>query len=278
MLPPISLSFTARRVIIAPALSRAAGVHYKWAPSTLTRSFITSVARAEPAKAKDESTAKTKKTVAKDGAKEAVKKVVKKEPAKKADAKLIIPQGTKIPPRGPTSYIYFFTKVFSAEHVINKDTFGDVSRAAGAAWKALSESEKQASRGSTFNSGVPYITYLQKYRDISSDLRAQAHKKRQEYTNSLDSKIIKEMNRRRALRGKPKVHKIHGPNGRPLNGYIRFSNNYRALHPDLGRDVVKAAANAWNALTAEEKEVYRKAYETELVTWREKKAEEKAHV
>ncbi|KAG6911024.1 hypothetical protein DXG01_005440 [Tephrocybe rancida] len=114
-----------------------------------------SAIRADPAKAQAETVTKkpaTTKAVKKKAApKKAVKKVVtkkkavKKKAVKKDDGKLTIPRGTKIPPYGPSGYIYFMSRIMQAPAPRTKETFTENSKAASAAWRALSDAEKQAS-------------------------------------------------------------------------------------------------------------------------------------
>ncbi|KAG6852980.1 hypothetical protein C0991_007757 [Blastosporella zonata] len=272
MLPLFSLRIAARRVPIAPAFVRTLGVNSRWTPSALTRSFITTVVRAEPAaKAQAKAAPKTKKAAPKKTvrAKKPVKKVVKKKPAKKADAKLSIPRGTKIPSSGPSPYIYFFTKVFLSNRKMHGMNFQEYSKAAGEAWSALSDADKQA--------------------NISTALRVKAKEERVAYTNALDPKILKEMNRRRVAKGKNKVHKTRtAQTGRPLNAYMRwvsmifplpvltvgdrFTLKYRASHPTIKAvDSVKAAAAAWNATSAEERKPYIAEFDAAMAEWNAKK-------
>ncbi|KAG6902427.1 hypothetical protein C0995_016606 [Termitomyces sp. Mi166 len=250
MFPVASLRIAPRRVFTAPVFTRTAGVTLKWVPRTLTRSFIMSVAHAEPASTKSKTPTKAKKSVPKKKvaektvkakAKKAAKKPVKK-PVKAT--KLVIPRSVKIPSYGLSPYIYFVTKIFKPEFAQTSENFLVNNKAAGAAWHALPESEKQ------------------KYRDICSAAHVEAAEKRQAYINSLEPAILRELNRRRVAKGKSKLHKtMQGPPNAyvSLNGSMighRWMKEYQVSHPEVFkvRGFGSKIGALWRDMSAEEKQ------------------------
>ncbi|KAG6879413.1 hypothetical protein C0992_002895 [Termitomyces sp. T32_za158] len=236
----VSLRIPAGRVSTASMLTRRAGVSFRWVSHTLTRSFITSVVRAESASDKPNTTTKTKESAPKKkstektaGAKTKVKKAVKK-PAKKTT--LVIPPSVQIPRRGPSPYMYFMTKVFKPELPQNKENFVANSRACAEAWKSLSEDERQ------------------KCTELSKEISAKISQERQDYINALDPKIVRELNRRRVAKGK---YKIHQKLPYPVNGYVLWIQEYTSLHPELFKERLPLSryAEIWKGVSDEEKQV-----------------------
>ncbi|KAG6876914.1 hypothetical protein C0993_012129 [Termitomyces sp. T159_Od127] len=253
------LRIAARRASTVSTPTRRAGGNLRLVSNTLTRSFITSVGRAEPATTKPKATSQTSKsekenqketvkTKTKTKAKKAVEKPVKKATKQRrvniaswTGAVLIytavrIPRDIKIPPLGMTAYIYFLTKIFEPEFPRTRENFAEIAKMGGEAWKNLSEAEKQ------------------KCVEAASAARAKANQERQDYINALDPKILRELNRRRVAIGKPKMHK---KSGRSMNPYFMWIEEFRASHPGQYDEFgsVGRLGEIWSGMSDEEKQV-----------------------
>ncbi|KAG6828787.1 hypothetical protein H0H92_006726 [Tricholoma furcatifolium] len=252
MLPLLTLRLAARRVPTAFGLARTTGLSSKWVPNTLTRSFMATVLRAEPAKTISKTPAAKKKAAAKKPVKANAKpKVAKKKPAKKVATpkkpKIVrIPKGTKIPKLGPSAYLLFSSKVFKSDVKVSKENIGEVSKACSAAWKALSDVEKQ------------------KITEQAAALRAKAREERQAYINSLDLSVLKEINRRRVKAGKGKIHrKREAAHTLPVNGFVRYVRDHPPIPGVTGPAFLKACGEHWKALAPAQRQVYNDAYQAE---------------
>jgi hypothetical protein len=226
-----------------PTLSRTLFVsHFQ------TRSFVTTsplaqaaavtatrTARKISAKTKSSTTKKKKKPIAaKKPLVKKKKKIIKKTPAKKAPSVLhfspclfalslkgcvvVVPRSMSMPPLRPVSgYV-----VFLREHIASlpkgygtevmrqrfKDTAG--------LWQALPEHAKEVGRilVATLVSFPSSHYYLvrQAYKERALALRGQWVENRLNWFKTIDPKILKEINRRKKLKGKSMMHKPKDPN------------------------------------------------------------------
>ncbi|KAH9944636.1 hypothetical protein B0H21DRAFT_452111 [Amylocystis lapponica] len=215
--------------------------------------------KAAPA-AKRATSAKKPATRAKKPAKKAV---AAKKPAKRVAAKKKEPPTTlksmKIakedrPPKGPpTPYLMFFTE-FLKENGVKGEPGAAAASAAGAAWRALSDAEKQA--------------YLEQARS----LREKHKEVLVDYIKNTDERIVKALNVQRLVKGKTRVLGTY--QGEPLRkqraprAFSRFIHEHYSevdVPSDLigahkGRHIFVTLAQKWRGLSDTEKASYAKAH------------------
>ncbi|KAJ7182708.1 hypothetical protein C8R43DRAFT_940815 [Mycena crocata] len=244
---------TGTRAVAAPsAVSRAI------LTASTRRTFLTSsrlslpAARAtatkkpavKPPKAATAKASPKKKPAAAKPAKKAApkkKKVVKKaavKPPKKKVTPAKVPRITKAqgpPSRGGAPYT-LFSQEFMAANV--GKPFVENARAAGAAWRALSDAEKQ-----------PYYTKASAEKEV-------ARKAYDQWMKDVDPELLKRINAQRKERKMPRLVNHMAPK-RPLTPYMLFFKEFREGN-NLSGNVIEAAragGAAWKALTDAERDV-----------------------
>lgn len=119
----------------------------------------------------------------------------------------------------------------------------------------------------------------QRYREKADVLRAEYNRRFEEWHEKVDPAVLRELNRRRVVKGQARIRGFNHGSPRPLNGYLRyvyestFSGNsieqgfsyyihVRDEHPNTegdGRDYFKAlsmrVSSQWRALSDAEKAV-----------------------
>ncbi|KAJ7653340.1 hypothetical protein DFH06DRAFT_1205355 [Mycena polygramma] len=242
-----SLSFAAA---VRPPTGKAAAATKKPAPKrvTSTKKKDTTKKAAAPKKKVAAKKPAAKKAAPKKKAKKVVKKKApkKKVAVPKAPPRVLKSQGP--PSRGPTSF-FLFARDFRKTQP-HDASVTDIARAAGAAWRALSDSEKEA-----------YLTRARAERAL-----AKVHV--DEYFANVDPDLLRRLNKQRAARKLPRIRStIENTNKRPLSGFLRFSLERRIP----GIPVVqqsKQRAQEWHALPEAEKAAYNKRFEVEMAEWK----------
>ncbi|KAJ7231261.1 hypothetical protein B0H12DRAFT_210347 [Mycena haematopus] len=172
------------------------------------------------------------------------RRVAKKKVAVKKPARVTKAQGP--PSRGPTPFI-----VFANEHRKNNPvgTIVERSVAAGAAWHALSEAEKQ-----------PY--YAQAFAR-----QAEAAEAVSKYFNNVDPAVLRQLNKQRKARNLKRIIN-HSLPKRPVSPYVAYYMEHRRRDLPV-RESARAAGEAWKALPEAEKLVYRTRYTEQIAVWKE---------
>ncbi|EIN05449.1 hypothetical protein PUNSTDRAFT_122362 [Punctularia strigosozonata HHB-11173 SS5] len=232
---------------------------------TVRRTFLTTATLWEPAKKAEPKTAGRKKTTTttksttktKPKAKKAApkKKVASKAVAKKPKARKVKP-AKKVPvykpsmirdgpPKRPPSPFILFSLKYRAGMDLKGDRQKVIqsSKDAGAAWRALTEHEKQA------------------FVDENQALQPAYREKLAEYTKNADITIIKALNKKRVEAGKPRI-RIHKAHPKPMTSFLRFYQEQLAKRsPDMPvKEVTRAAAQTWKTMTEAEKKPYADAW------------------
>jgi len=209
----------------------------------------TRTARKISAKTKSSTTKKKKKPIAaKKPLVKKKKKIIKKTPAKKAP--IVVPRSMSMPPLRPVSgYV-----VFLREHIASlpkgygtevmrqrfKDTAG--------LWQALPEHAKEA------------------YKERALALRGQWVENRLNWFKTIDPKILKEINRRKKLKGKSMMHKPKDPNApwRAPGAFLYYFSDFRksdSIPGELLQATARRAGKAWHALSDSQRKHYFKMRE-----------------
>lgn len=202
----------------------------------------TSKTAKKPAKKQTATKRKTKKATPKPRV--AKKKVVKK--VKKPEPRVKITAEDRAPKRPLSSYFRFHKK-----YMVGLDRFdGETSqqyitrgaREAGASWTALSEAEKKP------------------FRDEHAAEFEEYKKKKEEYDNTVNPDVIKEINRQRKIKGK-KMIRVKNPHF-VATPYFIFLAEERAKIPPLttlaeNMAFVKEGGRKWSAMSDEEKQHYK---------------------
>ncbi|KAJ6475819.1 hypothetical protein C8R47DRAFT_1142565 [Mycena vitilis] len=240
-----SLGFAAA---VRPPTGKAAAATKKPAPKrvTSTKKKDTTKKAAAPKKKVAAKKPVAKKAAPKKKVKKVVKKVVKKKVAVPKVPRVLKSQGP--PSRGPTSF-FLFARDFRKTQP-HDASVTDVARAAGAAWRALSDSEKEE-----------YLTRARAERAI-------AKVRVDEYFANVDPDLLRRLNKQRAVRKLPRIRStLENTNKRPLSGFLRFSLERQTS----GIPVVqqsKQRAQEWHALPEAERAAYNKRFEVEMAEWK----------
>ncbi|KAF8632669.1 hypothetical protein AX17_004801 [Amanita inopinata Kibby_2008] len=240
----------------------------KFTPSSATRSVLT-MARVEDAPmakekkktakvTKSESETKPKEKKTKKTAKAASpKKTTKAKPKK--PAKIVITSDMK-PPRPPGGPYVRFCVDFGSKLPKMTSVSEATARAkeCSAAWRALSETEKE------------------RYRETHRVARQEYLKERQKYFDNVDDKVLKELNRRLLAKGKRRIRKPSREDKAPPTSFFLFAQEFRKTHDlgDLGQiDIARRAGEAWRSLSESDKRPYQQRYEKLYEQWRSRQAE-----
>ncbi|KAL4266328.1 HMG box domain-containing protein [Pleurotus pulmonarius] len=165
------------------------------------------------------------------------------------------------PPRGyPGAFILFHKQRVMEGRSPSKsmDEAKQSARDSGNAWRALSEAEKE-----------PFLKQAQV-------LREEYRKKREEYFENNDPKILKAINKKRVAKGHNKLrnHRPAGQEPRPLSAYFRFMREFRytseASHLG-GVAAARTAGERWRAMSEEEKDVYKQAWLADKAEWEKRR-------
>ncbi|GLB41033.1 hypothetical protein LshimejAT787_0902480 [Lyophyllum shimeji] len=264
MLSLLSVPFASRRV---PFLAAALPQRPVFQSPSLTRSFLSSVFRAESSLAAsedrtsvaDEFLSNPKSRSRKSDDTDASKSTQKGKRAKAAAKaeRTVIPRGVKIPSFGPSAFTHFLANYYDTDHPkLTSETMILRSKEAAAAWAALPAYEKQ------------------KISAEARELRAKAREERAAFIASLDPGILKEINRRRVTKGKTRLI-VHRENGnalkQPLNSYFMFAQEYRERHPEVQHEpageVSKKVAEEWRSMSDAEKEPWAARAKEALAEW-----------
>ncbi|KAF8625681.1 hypothetical protein AX15_005256 [Amanita polypyramis BW_CC] len=259
------------------AIKPSVSVHtHLFSPNAVTRSFATTsrVGSAEP---EEEGAGKKKKKATKPKAQNTIsaektkdtegKKAEKQKPKPKPKPSKIKITPDMKPPRPPAGPYFRFSSERNARHPKASSLQEQATRSkeTGEAWKLLSESERQP--------------YYESYRHG----REEYLKKRQEWLDNVEPKVLKQLNENRAKVGKPRIVKRRGG---PLTPFIqcvlriqsevpahhtlfRFAQNFYAEQQEkfTVAELGQRTGEAWRALPEEEKQQYRDRYRQERDAW-----------
>ncbi|THH07905.1 hypothetical protein EW145_g3061 [Phellinidium pouzarii] len=243
-LPSVTRNFHLSRVVLA-----ASGVAHE-SDETKTTAEETSLDKESKTKIvkpiiMTKSTAKRREVKKKDVKPKEIKKKVAKPPKAKKQArpkpKVVLKPEDK-PPRKPGGPYFFFTgKISAGKKVPGPEAFLEAVKENKLAWISLSDDERQ--------------NFYNEYNAAVADYA----KKRDEYLKTVDPSILKEVNRRRKMKGKDMLRK---PKPRKaLNAYIQYAIEMRKSTPpspdrqgqlDFGR----ACGENWRAMSDAEKQPY----------------------
>ncbi|KAI5117606.1 hypothetical protein M0805_006719 [Coniferiporia weirii] len=235
-------SFSAQRVL-APAAARSFSMSRIALAASATDTPVKKTSSSKGTKKTEKSTKKSSK----ENATKLKKPTKKKETVKPAKVKVTSQDMPPPKPGGP--YFVFFRKYFADVDLSNasdkRTAIVQASKDAAAVWQGLSESEKQV------------------YRDEYVAARAVYEKKREEYFKTVDPAVLKEINRRRAARGKPKI-KTPTTNRKPLTSFFLYlADERKALSPVEGPDgpeqmiaFAKARGEKWRTMSDADKQTY----------------------
>ncbi|KAK7023034.1 hypothetical protein R3P38DRAFT_3194982 [Favolaschia claudopus] len=243
----IPLAFPAVR---APAKSTAGRKTATTAKKTAAKKKPATKKKAAPKKKPAAKKVATKKKAAPKKAAKPKGRVAAKKPVVKKSTRVTRAQAP--PPRGPSPFI-----LFSNEYGKNHKDVSIVERAklSGAAWRALSEEEKQ-----------PYVT-------LSAARSTVAQEERTRYFASVDPDLLRRLNKQRIA---SKKNRIPVPRilRKPPSSFFLFLSEIR--DPSLSAvENAKSAGAAWKTLPESEKEVYRERC-LELTKEHKLKLEERA--
>jgi len=159
--------------------------------------------------------------------------------------KVIIPNTTvPIPKSAPSPFILFYQ-----EHIASEPKVSDVkalierAREIGASWRNLPEHEKQ------------------NYVERSALDREKRKKERLDWFNTIDPTILKEINRRRKIRGKNRLNRPKDPNipKRVPSQFIFFIVEFHKSDEAAGltaREIAKLGGQRWHEMSSSQKQVY----------------------
>ncbi|KAG9220018.1 hypothetical protein CCMSSC00406_0006931 [Pleurotus cornucopiae] len=214
----------------------------------------------KPAKKASTKAAKPKpkakpKRVVRDAAKK--KRVVtKKRPVKAPRVTLAM-----APPRGYSGAFILFHKhrvLQAGAPSTSLDQAKQSARDSGAAWHALSEAEKE-----------PFL----KQAEV---LKEEYKKKRAEYFENNDPKILRALNKKRVAKGHKRLrnHRPASQEPKPISSYFRFMAEFRETTEGShfrGAAAARAAGERWRAMSEEEKDVYKQAWLTDKAEWEKRR-------
>ncbi|KAJ3552598.1 hypothetical protein NM688_g4070 [Phlebia brevispora] len=259
------LSLIAQRAAVrTPSLLAASIVRSRaplFASTTVTRTFLTTPRLAYPPTKKATATS----TRASGAAKSTTRKPAAKKPAtrkaaakkrakpKKRATKPKAPERVRItaadkPPKKPAPPFLLFWKDYQQKNGIKIASLSEMSvyiKQAGEAWRGSSEAQKK-----------PYVDAWEKAKETYYPVLA-------EYYKNVDSKKMREINRRRAAKGKRRL-----PNHKPRasSAYSFFMKEYMLdwykTHPAPARvggslgECSKSCAAKWRSLSTVEKAPY----------------------
>ncbi|KAG5645691.1 hypothetical protein DXG03_005529 [Asterophora parasitica] len=194
---------------------------------------------------------------------ESKKGAAKPSKAKKPKAKPKVPKPTRIPTLphyGPTPFIHFIKSYFNVDKpAVTSETLIERAQAAGVAWKELPEHEKE------------------KIKAESRVLRDEAKIKRDAFICDLDPAVLKELNRRRVARNKPRVV-AHYPDHvkRPNNAYILKTHGHTLEGLPLTQQAQKIGG-IWREMSEAEKEPWVERYKEAKAEWARNHKTEASH-
>ncbi|KAJ6460886.1 hypothetical protein C8R45DRAFT_533842 [Mycena sanguinolenta] len=172
------------------------------------------------------------------------RRVVAKKPVAKKPPRVTKAQGP--PSRGATPFIVFANE-YRAAH--KEGTITQRSSAAGAAWRALSEAERQ-----------PYYAQSAAQREAAKEAVTK-------YFNNVDPLLLRRINAQRKAQNKPRIHNHTLPK-RPMSAYIAFYMETR--DPSMPfEEAAKTAGAAWRALSEADRKVYTDRFSEQLKVWKE---------
>ena len=135
------------------------------------------------------------------------------------------------PPRPPANVFGLYYKQYLKQvgRPDSKLVANDRVREASKIWATFSTEQKQVRsfRSPFFHSTlIPtrVCAYLQPYYEEYRALREDYEKKREEYYKNVDPKLLRDMNKARAAKGKPRYHgpRRNPEDRKPLNRFIKF--------------------------------------------------------
>ncbi|KAJ7100649.1 hypothetical protein B0H15DRAFT_927331 [Mycena belliarum] len=216
-----------------------------------------------PAKTASKVAPKKKATVTKKAApkkKVVKKKVLKKKPAPKPKRKVVkkkappkplrITKAMGPPTRGVTAFIAFMQEWAASPAASGLATL-ERAKNAGAAWRALSDAEKQ-----------PYVAR-------SKAIREAAKITRDKWFTDADPALLRRINK---TRKEKKLPRILNPtkDKKPTSNFIRFMADFRQTLPsDMPlTEKSRQGGAVWRAMTAAEKEPYNTAADNAMAAYR----------
>ncbi|KAH9991976.1 hypothetical protein BJV74DRAFT_835494 [Russula compacta] len=188
-----------------------------------------------------------------------------KETKMKPKPKITIKPGD-LPPKSPGSiYTLWFAEWYRSQPKIEgPQAAQNRIREAAKVWHTISESDKQ------------------RYREKLYDLRAEYHRRLEEWRKQVDPGVLRELNLRRVASGR---RRIRGPSsGRPIPGFFRYflyvrQHEYPRTEEDYKtyfRAVAQRASSQWKAMSDAERAKYTDEAKADFAAWREKRAESQA--
>ncbi|KAF7377753.1 hypothetical protein MSAN_00198300 [Mycena sanguinolenta] len=185
-----------------------------------------------------------RKVAAKKPAVKPKRRVVAKKPIAKKPPRVTRAQGP--PSRGPTPFIVFASE-YRATHT--EGTMPERAAAAGAAWRALSEAERQ-----------PYYAQSAAKREVAKEAVAK-------YFSTVDPALLRRINAQRKTKKMPRIHNHTVPK-RPMGPYLAFFMETRDASVSF-EESAKIAGAAWKVLPQEEKDAYKNRYLEQYKVWKE---------
>jgi len=190
-------------------------------------------------------------------------KATKRRAKKVETKKKIVIRPEDRPPKAPaTPFTLWFSDWYREQPKIESlETAQGTIKKGAQIWHTVSEYEKQ------------------QYREKYESLRADYNKRREEWRAQVDPRIFREINRRRAAKGLPRIRGLKS--GRPMTGFFRYFQQVREEYPQTEEDnktYIKAlavrASGQWKAMSDTEKAKYNDPAKAEFAAWREKRRAE----
>ncbi|KAF8591288.1 hypothetical protein K439DRAFT_1627016 [Ramaria rubella] len=262
---PVQCAYSLTSLIVHRALSTSSSSLFP--PTTRTRVVATrSVGRSKTTPGKQTNPKTKPKPKVKANAKSKPKSKSKPKPKTKRKVVVkrtvstLVPLAKRPPKKPPTAFFIFYRRMYPSLSA-NPGNVTTKSKECATAWGNLTDAEKKP--------------FFDEWKALTANYIAERDKWHNDPKNA---EVFRMLNKDRKKRGKHRLHRPAGLQGRPISGYIRFVQDLRKANKLSFHDapegtsplvwVARESAARWKALPTAQKENYLDAYRNDYKVWK----------